>query len=550
MKNMQVIESIVMNSLFFVILIVATVSNCLLLLVFRRRPGLRTISNRFVINLLITNVATCWLLIPLLLLDNMWLETRRGRLEMTGMILKHESICPIREGLSVGLCTANVLSVLLIGADQYFAVLDPLRYHASINAATSAVMIAVSWLFALAFAVAGGLTVSSNVTSWYVCDGAKPFAVLSSPYQIGFPILFTVLVFSVPFTSVCWIYFSIYSAAHRNSQRARRNGSIAGFNDVISPSPHDYVVVCSSVVDNNNSSSHHKSTLHHSSTKSSLKSTSSSIVNSLKRRISNSSLFRYREETRAARISALVIVMALVCWFPFTLLLVLRSPIFDTRLSYYVKQLGVLALTCSAVASPLIFAHRNRRIHKELCRLFRPSKRRYSFYDRYPPKKQRLLPSKQNDVKHKAATFDVLLTLSDSETVRASSVQHQKTRPISSTILSCLSKKNGSGGQNKKKKNKTVSILSKVWIIDRYQQRHNDDDDDDDYKVNRLVVDLPEVALEVDTSRSSFSSNSSATSTSTTESSQSSSSSYSSDIITPATTVDVISEKIKPAVES
>lgn len=41
-------ENVILNSLIGVILIIATFSNSLLLLVFHRRPGLRTISNRWV----------------------------------------------------------------------------------------------------------------------------------------------------------------------------------------------------------------------------------------------------------------------------------------------------------------------------------------------------------------------------------------------------------------------------------------------------------------------------------------------------------------------
>ncbi|GLV38411.1 hypothetical protein CBL_13038 [Carabus blaptoides fortunei] len=47
----------------------ALIANALLLLVFFRRRGLRTVSNRFVINLLITNLLSSLVLIPLLLVD-------------------------------------------------------------------------------------------------------------------------------------------------------------------------------------------------------------------------------------------------------------------------------------------------------------------------------------------------------------------------------------------------------------------------------------------------------------------------------------------------
>ena len=100
---------------------------------------------------------------------------------------------------------------------------------------------------------------------------------------------------------------------------------------------------------------------------SSVKSTSS-YINSLKYRISNGSVFKYREETRAARISALVIVMGLICWTPYVVVLILRNLTNDVFQRFDTIVLSFLVL--STYVSPLLFGYRSKRVKKELKKFF------------------------------------------------------------------------------------------------------------------------------------------------------------------------------------
>ncbi|KAL2720090.1 hypothetical protein V1478_010356 [Vespula squamosa] len=111
-----------------------------------------------------------------------------------------------------------------------------------------------------------------------------------------------------------------------------------------------------------------KSTLHRVA---SVKSTSS-YINSLKYRISNGSLFRYREETRAARISALVIVMGLICWSPYEILLLLKNlpPYNDRRIAHEYDVMALCFLVLAAYVSPLLFGYRSKRVKRELRKFF------------------------------------------------------------------------------------------------------------------------------------------------------------------------------------
>lgn len=93
-----------------------------------------------------------------------------------------------------------------------------------------------------------------------------------------------------------------------------------------------------------------------------------SYMNSIRHRLSNaSSIFKYREESRAARISILVVIMFLFSYFPYGLLVMLQG-----RVTFYANSscLAVLFLLIANISSPFIFAYRNRRVRRGVCRLF------------------------------------------------------------------------------------------------------------------------------------------------------------------------------------
>ncbi|XP_054281018.1 probable G-protein coupled receptor No18 [Macrosteles quadrilineatus] len=478
--------SSVCDVLLIVVFVVATASNSLVLLVFYRKPGLRTLSNRFVINLLVTNLLSCWLLLPLVLVDSMLMPS-------------FHSLCAVSQGVSTGLSAASVMSVLLIAIDQYYAVIDPLHYHSHIDNTRCGFMISVSWFFSCLWAVAGGLFYNSPNIIWTSCDRDRQSAftplipLITEPSISVFSVIYSVLTFVLPFSAICWMYLSIYFAAHENSQRTRRNGSSTGFytsNAVASTPPVSYAVVPVSgqqsadpedtsesprlsvkSVDGADPTVFVKPSMTRSPTRSSLRSTSSFIMNSLRCRISNASMFKYREETRAARISALVIVMGLVCWSPFSLVVLFTSPLVGIHVPHSVAKLSLTLLVIASVVSPLLFAHRNRRIQRDIRKLFGITRRSTAMCP--PGDRQR--------------------------------AQSQRPRGLpadySHTALDLLAE----GGDENNSQVKTGSFLSRVWweggvqIVTKF-----------DKVSGKSLICVPEVALDVDHSRSSFSSGGSA----------------------------------------
>ncbi|XP_015371527.1 PREDICTED: probable G-protein coupled receptor No18 isoform X2 [Diuraphis noxia] len=383
------------------VLIVSTSSNSLLLLVFYRRPGLRTLSNRFVMNLLVTNLASSWILVPLTFWES-------GPFSGWAPPLP----AAVWHGLTGAVYTQSVLSVMTVAVDQYYAVTDPLRYHVTVNAASCAVAVALTWCLS---AVAGALSTF------------RELSVAPEMYRYAFPIAYVVLLYVVPFVTVCVVYVKICTAAHRNSERARRNGSVPDHlqqqqqplqqqqqqqqpfqqqqqqpqynnnnninnnNNNINNNEYNIVPTIQEEDDETLESASLQAAVSYEpeasskppqSTRASLKSTSSSIVNHLRYRISNASMFRYREETRAAKISALVIVTAAACWTPYAVLkLSVWPPLSGGGIPSPGPLAALLALSAHAVITPILFAHRNRRVHRELCRIFCRRKRCSSFYD-------------------------------------------------------------------------------------------------------------------------------------------------------------------------
>lgn len=253
-------------------------------------------------NLTVSNLLTCAVLNPLLMMDG---PTATGTLttststsdaspfdpmSTSTSTSAASNICAISEGATALVTTSSVLSVLLIAVDQYFAVVDPLRYRARIDKLKSAVLIVTIWLVSAVFGLIAALNPSprslwlSCSTTMVLLDNSSYHEHVFAPnvtaetsiksafaffgngtseeivgvtstlletiesvkidssvdnstmifrsmtndsvtYGLIYTVVHSVFAYLLPFAGICWIYFSIYSAAHRNSERTRRTGS-------------------------------------------------------------------------------------------------------------------------------------------------------------------------------------------------------------------------------------------------------------------------------------------------------------------------------------
>lgn len=94
-----------------------------------------------------------------------------------------------------------------------------------------------------------------------------------------------------------------------------------------------------------------------------------SYMTSIRHRLSNaSSIFKYREESRAARISILVVIMFLVSYLPYGLLVLLEGR--HITFVSNAQLLAILFVMIANISSPFIFAYRNKRVRRGVCRIF------------------------------------------------------------------------------------------------------------------------------------------------------------------------------------
>ncbi|KAL1489356.1 hypothetical protein ABEB36_014269 [Hypothenemus hampei] len=400
--------------------IIAVTANTFLLIIFAKRRSLRTIPNRFVINLLVTNLLSSLLLIPLLIVDQRSFPTSQlqesnrsspiqsieedvlfkeeiyssnvpikiittseqilkttlvNANETTNTELPVELLCYFAQASTSLVCTASIFSILLIGINQYFGVIHSLRYHFYVNKSRATMFILSGWMAALSCAILSTLTYSDG-SLWHFCIEKKSIqSQTSRAVNTAYAFSYFLCVILAPFLAICIIYVCIYTAARQNSERMRKSTSACSNTPLDSIQGEDSneqgTIDLPKVHSAPNFSALERNEVKLKVTR--VKRTSSSdrnnfIVN-LKHKISNASVFRYREETRAAKISVLVIFMVLICYVPYGLILVLTSGCIGIIPGQIFNYLSLVLLVFSNVLSPFLFGYRNKRVKREIGRM-------------------------------------------------------------------------------------------------------------------------------------------------------------------------------------
>lgn len=381
-------------------------------------------SSRFVINLLVTNLLSSVLLIPLLLADkdssshpetvqetkstipsiaNLLIEeeikndptTNIIQIIETGNLIpltiknstNKQFLCYFAQSTTSFVCTACIFSILLIGINQYFGVIHSLRYHFYINRCKSSILIGLSWFLALFCAVSSSLT-HSDSGIWQFCsdktETSESVRMINTVYALGY----FIIVILAPFIAICAIYVCIYTAAHQNSERMRRSASaplnpcldcihipdtkyVKPLNKEILPKVHSAPNFSNLQTDDTDFKDPKENFIKITKVfRSPSDRSTSSFINTLKHKISNASIFRYREETRAAKISILVIFMVLVCYVPYGLTLIFSSEMVRISTSQIFRTLSLVLLVFSNIISPFLFGYRNKRVKREIAKMF------------------------------------------------------------------------------------------------------------------------------------------------------------------------------------
>ncbi|XP_047475453.1 beta-3 adrenergic receptor-like isoform X1 [Penaeus chinensis] len=323
--------SIAVTVVLVVVFLVSTVFNTVVLVIFFRRPSLRSVSNRFIMSLTVCNLLASWLLLPLVVADTFHVGW------------ESVALCRAMDAVSELVASASVFATLLIAVDRFCAITDPLHYHMLVTRPKSVAMIAGGWVLAALIAVAAGFGELSG-RAWNVC-GSMPPNGDTWTFRSYFVLINMVVSFVGPMHLLIWIYVRIYHAAHKNSERARRNSLCGATLDAVGPP---------------RAPSRTPST----------RSTSSQIVTTLRHRISNASLFLHKEESRAAKISVVVIVLFFVCWMPYYASAILHTPLVQPLwVPSVVHNVAMILVLSNSAISPYVYLYRSRRIQREVRRL-------------------------------------------------------------------------------------------------------------------------------------------------------------------------------------
>ena len=244
---------VVIHVLLALLFLFASVANVLVLVIFYRKPALRSLSNRFVMSLLLFNLVATFVLLPLILIDSLIDVTTTDDFNNYDY-----AVCAAGQAVTTLVTTGSISAALVIAVDQYCAVMAPLHYHRRVTKIKAWLLLAGQWILAAALsafslpdsagkrfwkgcAAAGTTSVSSpstnvssitdddesmtNRTTTATTAAATEEFIAQQPTQDIWTLLFvssSIVCYVVPLALLTWMYLRIYSAAHRNSQRTRR----------------------------------------------------------------------------------------------------------------------------------------------------------------------------------------------------------------------------------------------------------------------------------------------------------------------------------------
>ena len=320
-----------------VLFLASVTMNVCLLVVFFRKRSLRTTSNRFVMNLLVVNLASSLLLLPLVALD------------LSSSESLYQEQCLVSQAVSQAVASLSLLSTLLVGIDQYLAVIRPLRYHHHMTRTTATILLIGVWMVSSFEATSIFLlpSPSSNSPLWNSCPDPLPLEPVSAPFF--FSLFLLISTFLLPTLTLAAIYCRIYSEAHTSSERTRKNSLAPGSGEGI------FNIANMAVVPLGGSSMGSPSLR-------------SSLSRSFRHRVSNASQLMRREEGRTARVYIASLTLILLCFAPTYLYASL--PFLLPPLPTWANPLLLILSLLYSLISPFIFAFRHRKIRGEVSRLF------------------------------------------------------------------------------------------------------------------------------------------------------------------------------------
>lgn len=203
------LSSVALGVLLSLIIILTVGGNVLVCLAVCASRRLRCLSNCFIVSLAATDLLLGLLVLPfsaLLQLSDEW---------PLGPVF-----CNFYISMDVMLCTASILTLLVISVDRYLAVTMPLRYASLVLPWRVAVAMASVWTVSVAVSF---LPIQMG---WNTINGTVQNQAPGSPerkcrFELNRPYVLTdsLLTFYIPLMAMCWTYFRILLIARTHAKR-------------------------------------------------------------------------------------------------------------------------------------------------------------------------------------------------------------------------------------------------------------------------------------------------------------------------------------------
>ncbi|XP_064243492.1 histamine H2 receptor [Passer domesticus] len=194
---------------FLTILILITLcGNIIVCLAVTLDRRLRSLTNRIIVSLAVTDLLLGLLVLPFSALYELTKEWPFGSV-----------LCNIYTSLDVMLCTASILNLLMISLDRYFAVTTPLRYCQVVTPSRVAVGLAVIWTVSLMVSFLPiHLGWNTNGTAVQNTDPTCHKECMLA-VNIVYGLVDGLLTFYIPLVIMCITYYRILKIAREQAKR-------------------------------------------------------------------------------------------------------------------------------------------------------------------------------------------------------------------------------------------------------------------------------------------------------------------------------------------
>lgn len=203
------LSSVALGVLLSLIILLTVGGNVLVCLALCASRRLRCLTNCFIVSLAATDLLLGLLVLPFSALLQLSEEWPLGPV-----------FCNFYISMDVMLCTASILTLLVISVDRYLAVTMPLRYASLVLPWRVAVAMASVWTVSVAVSF---LPIQMG---WNTINGTVQNQGPGSPqrkcrFELNRPYVLTVslLTFYTPLMAMCWTYFRILLIARTHAKR-------------------------------------------------------------------------------------------------------------------------------------------------------------------------------------------------------------------------------------------------------------------------------------------------------------------------------------------